>query len=196
MKPLTHYEILNVSKHASFDEIKSSHRRLALLYHPDKQQRQHPVKDLGIESSISISNNPSKSQRLDYTKIQEAWECLRDDEKRRDYDIQLSKSKEYRDKERMESGMSVPVKLSDMEVELCEVEVDGEDNNDGNHSGCGDVVEQNVYLYSCRCGDCFELLESDFQGCSNSTESNNETHSFLFECQSCSLTIAVYDDVH
>ena len=215
MRALTHYEILNVSKNASFEEIKSSHRKLALLHHPDKQ-RQHKTKciqrpqhesldrGLGLEndpndatnfnSSTSSKNVEKVNEKSEYVKIQEAWECLRDDEKRRDYDIQLSKSKEYRDKERIDSGMAVLVDLSEMEVEVCEVELDPEEED--NDDGYTRLMEQNVYIYNCRCGDCFEILESDFRYLSHDLSSRKEKERQLFECQSCSLTIAVYDDVH
>ncbi len=58
-----HYETLNVSKDASFEEIKKSYRKLALKHHPDK----------GGNSD-------------DFKKITEAYDILSDEEKRKNYD--------------------------------------------------------------------------------------------------------------
>lgn len=62
-----YYEILNVSKDASQDEIKSSFRRLAKKYHPDLNP-----------------NDKEAEQR--FKEINEAYEVLSDPEKRRRYD--------------------------------------------------------------------------------------------------------------
>jgi len=40
----TYYEILEVDKKASQEEIKSAYRRLVMLYHPDKTSYQKPKK--------------------------------------------------------------------------------------------------------------------------------------------------------
>lgn len=58
-----YYELLNVSKDASPDEIKKAHRKLALKLHPDK------------------GGDPEK-----FKEINEAYDCLKDAEKRRIYD--------------------------------------------------------------------------------------------------------------
>lgn len=59
-----YYEILGVNKDASADEIKKAFRRLAVLYHPDKEG--------GDETK--------------FKEINEAYEVLRDSEKRQRYD--------------------------------------------------------------------------------------------------------------
>eukprot|EP00210_Caulerpa_lentillifera_P006733 g6435.t1 len=58
-----YYELLGVSKTSSDTEIKKAHRKLALKHHPDK------------------GGDPEK-----FKEINEAYDCLRDSEKRRIYD--------------------------------------------------------------------------------------------------------------
>lgn len=64
----TYYDILNVKNDASDDEIKKSFRKLAMQYHPDKNQ-----------------NNKLAEEK--FKKINEAYAVLSDKEKRRVYDL-------------------------------------------------------------------------------------------------------------
>jgi len=64
-----YYEILGVSEEASEKEIKASYRKLALKYHPDKNE----------------GNAEAESK---FKEISEAYGVLGDKEKRQDYDIQ------------------------------------------------------------------------------------------------------------
>jgi len=61
-----YYEVLNVSKEASKDEIKRAYRKLALQYHPDR--------------------NKSPDAEATFKEVSEAYAVLSDDEKRRQYD--------------------------------------------------------------------------------------------------------------
>jgi len=62
-----YYEVLNVSRSASLEEIKKSYRKLAMQHHPDK--------------------NPGKKESEEYFKeISEAYEVLSDADKRQRYD--------------------------------------------------------------------------------------------------------------
>ena len=63
----SYYNILGVSDNASKDEIKKAYRQKSLKYHPDK--------------------NPSKEAQDVFVKINEAYEILGDDDKRREYDF-------------------------------------------------------------------------------------------------------------
>ncbi|MFW5758603.1 MAG: DnaJ C-terminal domain-containing protein [Bacteroidota bacterium] len=62
-----YYKILGVSKNASLEEIKKAYRNLALKYHPDKNP------------------NDSKAEER-FKEVGEAYEVLRDPEKRKQYD--------------------------------------------------------------------------------------------------------------
>src|SRR5207245_6220562 len=61
------YEILGVSKSASADELKRAYRKLAMQYHPDRN-----AGDTGAEQKFKDLN--------------EAYNILKDDQKRADYD--------------------------------------------------------------------------------------------------------------
>ena len=61
-----YYKVLEVDRSASQKEIKKAFRNLALKYHPDK--------------------NPDEDTSLKFREIAEAYEVLRDEEKRRQYD--------------------------------------------------------------------------------------------------------------
>ena len=62
-----YYEILNVGRNASEDEIKRSYRKLAVKYHPDK-------------------NPGNKSAEESFKEATEAYEVLKDPQKRQQYD--------------------------------------------------------------------------------------------------------------
>ncbi|ETW57663.1 hypothetical protein PFUGPA_00356 [Plasmodium falciparum Palo Alto/Uganda] len=63
----TYYDLLNVEPDASFDEIKHSYRKLALQYHPDKN-----------------INDPEANEK--FQKINEAYQVLSDENRRKMYD--------------------------------------------------------------------------------------------------------------
>ena len=64
----TYYEILEVDKKASQEDIKSAYRRLVMLYHPDK-------------------NKLPEAEEI-FKEIAEAYSVLSDPDKRKQYDIE------------------------------------------------------------------------------------------------------------
>lgn len=72
---MNYYEILGVTKEATQKEIKASYRKLAKQYHPDV-----------------VKEDPVKTKRM--YQIQEAYETLGNEEKRKRYDESLLKHKE------------------------------------------------------------------------------------------------------
>lgn len=64
---IDHYEVLNISLGADADTIKKAHRKLALKFHPDKN-----------DGSVEASDT--------FRRIQQAYECLSDPAERKWYD--------------------------------------------------------------------------------------------------------------
>ena len=67
MQKRDYYEVLGLSKSAGLDEIKSSYRKLALQFHPDR-------------------NPDNKEAEEKFKEATEAFEVLNDSDKRSKYD--------------------------------------------------------------------------------------------------------------
>ncbi|KAL3804377.1 hypothetical protein HJC23_011305 [Cyclotella cryptica] len=73
------YKTLNVSKDATEKEIKSSYRKLALKFHPDKFKPNRNLSD-----QVNEKNRAKQEER--FVKIAQAYDILGDEKKRRVYD--------------------------------------------------------------------------------------------------------------
>ena len=89
----THYDILGVSRTATYQEIKAAHRNLARQTHPDK------VADISSQDS--------------FRRLQSAWECLRQADTRQAYDEQLFLKEQKLESKRQ---AAMPLSLSEIEV--------------------------------------------------------------------------------
>ncbi|CAK7340346.1 unnamed protein product [Dovyalis caffra] len=72
------YKVLGINRTATKDEIKEAYRRLALEFHPDKHSQS--------------SNSVRERATLKFKQISEAYEILRNDKKRADYNFRSSYS--------------------------------------------------------------------------------------------------------
>ncbi|CAD2097878.1 DnaJ protein, putative [Plasmodium vinckei lentum] len=83
-----YYEILGVEKNATIEDIKKNYKKLVLNYHPDK------------------NSNRSEEELKRYThifrKIQESYECLIDEKRRKWYDVNRNKIIRGREEEEKE----------------------------------------------------------------------------------------------
>ena len=73
---MNYYEILDVSRVATYEEIKAKYRKLALKYHPDR-------------------NPDNKEAEEMFKQISEAYEVLGDKEKREKYDEEMNNNVKY-----------------------------------------------------------------------------------------------------
>lgn len=89
----TYYEILEVDKKASKEEIKSAYRRLAMLYHPDKNKLPEAEEMFkGIAEAYSVLSDPGKRKQYDIdneprnvllrNKQEMMWQIIREQKQR------------------------------------------------------------------------------------------------------------------
>ncbi len=72
MNQIDYYKILEVSKTASLKEIKEAYRKLAFMYHPDKNSNDHTAveKMKEINNAYAVLSNPDKRKEYDLLKKQ------------------------------------------------------------------------------------------------------------------------------
>ena len=65
-----YYTILQVSPNASFEEIKKAYRKLAMQFHPDRQQSELTEnKFLQIQKAYQVLSNPVERQKFHYSRF-------------------------------------------------------------------------------------------------------------------------------
>ena len=145
------YSVLDIEQNASMETMKQSYHKLVLQYHPDRNHQKEE----------------QKKENVSFLQIQEAWEILRDEDKRRSYDEELNKLKSK------ESNVSISyhATLSDLEL------IDDEKDENGKIT--------NFYEYPCRCGDYFEI---EIDANSINTDKSH-TKCVITSCPTCCLNL-------
>jgi len=164
--PPSHYDVLQISWSATssggsgntakpspptLSEITQAYHRAARRCHPDRRRR----------SSLSHQDDDDE----EFRRIQQAWECLRDAERRKAYDA-AQQWRHIRQRQRQNSAIRIaPADCYEGECE-CDDEYDVEEEEEQH------VIE---LWYDCRCGHAVAIAEAD-------PDDQN-----LVECQGCSL---------
>lgn len=179
---LTHYDVLGVSKYATYEEIKESFHRLARAKHPDKQRRKIPQQTYGNDShddghdhaAGSVDNQDTCDKiAAEFRKVQQAWQTLRDGEERSAYDLDLLHKDLQEENKR--NGALVLSFYDDLE------EAVDEDTN------------ERFMVYDCRCGEEIQIelppssdMDSDpvndFEYCKSAGSDGND---ILVDCPGC-----------
>ncbi|CAG8550134.1 10838_t:CDS:2 [Paraglomus brasilianum] len=127
----SYYDILRIHKEASFNEIKSKYQQLLLLYHPDKVRQ-----NIGQDEATHPDDEGEVDNPLIH-KIVEAWQTLKNPEKRKAYDALITAS-EY---------------AENQEIINAEVDLDEMNFNE----------ESSTYSTGCRCGGSYIISEHDME---------------------------------
>ena len=122
MAKKTYYEILEVDKKASQEDIKSAYRRLVMLYHPDKNKLPEAEEMFkGIAEAYSVLSDPGKRKQYDLDneprnilrrkKQEKIWEIIRE-KKQREARInqmlwEFQEQERIKYKEREEEAMNI-----------------------------------------------------------------------------------------
>ncbi|MBC2857057.1 DnaJ domain-containing protein [Cetobacterium sp. 2A] len=86
----TYYEILEVGKYVSKEDLKKSYRNLAKKYHPDKYANDT------LDKQTEVKNI--------FTQINEAYQVLSDETLKKEYDFTLLKEKKENNKQNINSS--------------------------------------------------------------------------------------------
>eukprot|EP00002_Diphylleia_rotans_P000663 TRINITY_DN10339_c0_g1_i1.p1 TRINITY_DN10339_c0_g1~~TRINITY_DN10339_c0_g1_i1.p1 ORF type:complete len:149 (+),score=30.15 TRINITY_DN10339_c0_g1_i1:71-517(+) len=113
----THYQVLRVKEDCSASEIRRAYLQLAVEFHPDR---------VGDDAPTNAT----------FLAIQAAWEALRSEDLRAEYDRQLKA-----ERAKAKAPLHDEIDLDDMDFD----------------------EETEVYLYPCRCGDRYRVLIKDLE---------------------------------
>ena len=118
----TYYEILEVDKKASKEEIKSAYRRLAILYHPDKNKLPEAEEMFKvIAEAYSVLSDPGKRKQYDLdneprnvllrNKQEKMWQIIREQMQREAKTFQMlwefQEQERIKDKQREAEAMNI-----------------------------------------------------------------------------------------
>jgi curved DNA-binding protein CbpA len=118
----TYYEILEVDKKASLEDIKSAYRRLVMLYHPDKNKLPEAEEIFkGIAEAYSVLSDPGKRKQYDLdneprsvlrrNKQEKMWQIIREQRQREARTNQMlwefQEQERIKYKEREEEAMNI-----------------------------------------------------------------------------------------
>ena len=174
---MTYYNVLGVTRDSSYDEIKAAFHHLARTCHPDKIVAVAVVA-AGTKSNSATSKeeeeeSSSTNQLLSldqYRQIQQAWEILRDETRRKQYNQELEQA-DLRNKAKR--GGALSLQWSDLE------EAQEEDTG------------ETIYVYDCRCGEELVIIAAAAAATAAAEKEENDddvtqqSGSKLLECPGC-----------
>lgn len=162
----SHYASLGLPSSASNEDIKAAYRRLCLLHHPDRTGGMRDSHYHNVSRPLTHSDNAWSSE---FVLIQQAWEVLRDEATRAQYDRSLRGSLAFvahrwflffswpESELLTQHAVSEEVDLSDM-ILLEE-------------------LQESLYYYPCRCGERYIISVIDLD-----SGANEVMCEVLFEC--------------
>jgi diphthamide biosynthesis protein 4 len=155
------YQVLQVDSSCSQGEIRHAYHMAARKFHPDKTINN------GLKNDAKINKFSNDERQFLY--IQEAYETLRDQELRAQYDLKLRQEEATLKRDCEDIRITDEISLSEMRREI-------EEDEDG---------EQCIlYTSICRCGDVYAITEEEiFDGVD------------IVACIGCSLHIRVVKDL-
>jgi DnaJ-class molecular chaperone len=164
---MAHYEVLGVARESTYDEIKSAFHQLARTCHPDKTitNRDDEESESSAAASSSAALSPSSNSFHKFRQIQQAWEILRDETRRNQYNHELQQDAL---REKAKRGGVVHLQWTDLE--------EAQDEDTG----------ETIHVYDCRCG---EELVVDVEDTKQTTTTGNGDPSLSSATNSTKTTI-------
>uniref|UniRef100_A0A1A9UNF3 J domain-containing protein n=1 Tax=Glossina austeni TaxID=7395 RepID=A0A1A9UNF3_GLOAU len=138
MTTRNYYDILNANPNSSIDELKTNYKQLILQYHPDKLNQHYQQED----ELLAMDKATNEQSAQEFVDITEAWNCLKDPIKRKEYDAQLMLNKFH-----THSNTYATITLNDMKRTYHKTR-----NLDTNELLLPDAHYYYYYAYDCRCG--------------------------------------------
>lgn len=189
----SHYHVLNVPREASYEIIKQAFHKSARQCHPDKRKTTTSRLD-----HLQCQGHSHTADDLQFQRIQQAWECLRNAQTRSEYDLRLQQY-EFKLQARQSSAIEIlPCQCrSEQVVFLDELETNDDEDYpiEHNNTTVTDTGLVTILVFTCRCGEEMEIVphhlmephqQSSHQETCHDRRENQYHH--LVDCQGCSLT--------